>query len=302
MDLKHLEQIVAISRHGGFSGAARRLGMAQSTLSKNIARLEAKLGVELFARDGGAAQPTSYGRFLVARAEAVLREVEALNHDFDKLVHGERGRLRIGVGPAPRHGLLGPIVTAMAQRYPQLSLRTAQDNAQRLVSDLAEGAYDAVFVHQEAAAPFGDLVRVRVLQGPHVALARPGHPLLGQGPLTPEQLLEFRLASCPPSGAFLDWIGPVSGAAAEHLAGFRTDSYDLIRERLLSGDFVTVAPAFVYQDDVERGVLASAPLAWEGLYECWMLVARERWRSPEIKAMAEAAKAAGAWLEAALAP
>ena len=70
MDLKHLEQIVAISRHGGFSGAARRLGMAQSTLSKNIARLEAKLGVELFARDGGAAQPTSYGRFLVARAEA----------------------------------------------------------------------------------------------------------------------------------------------------------------------------------------------------------------------------------------
>jgi len=108
MDLKHLEQIVAISRHGGFSGAARRLGMAQSTLSKNIARLEAKLGVELFAREAGAAQPTSYGRFLVARAEAVLCDVEALNHDFDKLVHGERGRLRIGVGPAPLHGLLGP--------------------------------------------------------------------------------------------------------------------------------------------------------------------------------------------------
>lgn len=156
MDLKHLEQIVAISRHGGFSGAARRLGMAQSTLSKNIARLEAKLGGELFAREAGAAQPTSYGRFLVARAEAVLCDVEALNHDFDKLVHGERGRLRIGVGPAPLHGLLGPIVTAMAQRYPELSLRTAQGNAQRLVSDLAEGAYDAVFVHQEAAAPFGD--------------------------------------------------------------------------------------------------------------------------------------------------
>ena len=49
-------------------------------------------------------------------------------------------------------------------------------------------------------------------------------------------------------------------------------------------------------------MLASAPLDWDGLYECWMLVARERWRSPEIKAMAEAAKAAGAWLEAALAP
>jgi DNA-binding transcriptional LysR family regulator len=302
MDLKHLEQIVAISRHGGFSGAARRLGVAQSTLSKNIARLEAKLGVELFARDGGAAQPTPYGRFLVTRAEAVLREVEALNRDFDKLLHGERGRLRIGVGPAPRHGLLAPIVAAMAQRYPELSIRTAQDNAQRLVSDLAEGVYDAVFVHQEAAAPFGDLVRVRVLQSPHVALARPGHPILRGRPLTPQDLLEFRMAACPPSAGFLDWIGPVQGLQAEHLAGFRTDSYDLIRDQVLTGDFVTVAPAFVFQADVERGVLASAPLAWDGLYECWMLVARERWQAPEMKAMAEAAKAAGARLEAALAP
>ena len=49
-----------------------------------------------------------------------------------------------------------------------------------------------------------------------------------------------------------------------------------------------MAPAFVYHDDVERGVLASAPLDWDGLYECWMLVARERWRSPEIKAMVKA--------------
>ena len=214
MDLKHLEQIVAISRHGGFSGAARRLGMAQSTLSKNIARLEAKLGVELFAREAGAAQPTSYGRFLVARAEAMLRDVEALNHDFDKLMHGERGRLRIGVGPAPRHGLLSPIIAAMAERYPELSIRTAQDNAPRLVSDLAAGVYDAVFVHQEAAAPFKDLMRIRVLLSPHVAVARPGHPMLASGPVTPQRLLAHRMAACPPSAAFLDWIGPVQETAA----------------------------------------------------------------------------------------
>lgn len=302
MELKHLEQIVAISRFGGFSGAARRLGVAQSTLSKNMARLEARLGVQLFVREGGAARPTAYGQFLVDRGEAVLRQVEVLGRDFDVLLHGERGRLRIGVGPAPRHGLLAPIVEAMAQAYPELSIRTAQDNAQRLVRDLAEGAYDAVFVHQEAAAPFGDLIRVRVLQGPHIALARPGHPLLGKGPLTPSALLEHRLAACPPSAAFLDWIGPVSGVAAEHLAGFRTDSYDLIRDRVLTGDYVTVAPAFVFQGDVERGLLGAAPLAWDGLYECWMLVARERWRAPEMKAMAQAAKTAGARLEAAFTP
>ena len=299
MNLKHLEQIVAISRFGGFSGAARRLGIAQSTLSKNIARLEAQLGVELFTREGGAAQPTPYGRFLASRGEAVLGEVETLNRDFERLLHGERGRLRIGVGPAPRHGLLSPIIAAMAERYPELSIRTAQDNAPRLVSDLAAGVYDAVFVHQEAAAPFEDLMRIRVLQSPHVAVARPGHPMLASGPVTPQRLLAHRMAACPPSAAFLDWIGPVQGAAADNLAGFRSDSYDLIRDRLLTGDFVTVAPAFVFSEDVARGVLEAAPLAWDGLYECWMLVSRERWRAPEMKAMAEVAKAAGARLGAA---
>lgn len=62
---------------------------------------------------------------------------------------------------------------------------------------------------------------------------------------------------------------------------------------------MTVAPAFVFSEDVARGVLEAAPLAWDGLYECWMLVSRERWRAPEMKAMAEVAKAAGARLGAA---
>ena len=70
MDLRHLEQIVAICRAGSFSGAAKALGIAQPTLSKSIGRLEAKLGIQLFERTNANARPTVYGQFVADHASA----------------------------------------------------------------------------------------------------------------------------------------------------------------------------------------------------------------------------------------
>lgn len=293
MELRHLEQIVAIASAGGFSGAARRLNVSQSTLSKSIARLESQLSVQLFHRDGSGARPTAYGRFLAARGETLLRDVRDLGLDFDRLVHGETGRLRIGVGPAPSLRLLRAIVAGMAERYPALALHTAQDNAHRLVRDLVDGAYDAVFVYHEAASPFDDLVRVKVIEEAYVALARPGHPAIQDRPLTPSELLQHRIAGGTPGSAFHEWVGPVAGKQAKNLAGFRSDSYALIRDRAINDDFIVIAPRFVFEDDVAAGLLVEAPITWRGVYECWMLTTRERWRAPEMKALADISRAAG---------
>ncbi|MBS0331266.1 MAG: LysR family transcriptional regulator [Proteobacteria bacterium] len=293
MELRHLEQIVAIARCGGFSGAARPLNLSQSTLSKSISRLESQLSVKLFHRDGGGARPTSYGAFLAERGAAVLGQVEELSGDFERLIHGETGRLRIGVGPAPSMRLLRQVVAAMSQRFPDLAIRTAQDKATRLVKDLVNGMYDAVFVYFEAAGPFEDLVRVKVLESDYAAVARPDHPSRGCESLGPQDLLRYRLATCPLGSSFSEWIGPVSGLQAEHLHGFLSDSYELILDRILSGGFIGVAPRFVFQREVAAGRLAELPITWNGVYECWMLTTRERWQSPHLKAMAEISRLCG---------
>ncbi|HEX3888732.1 MAG TPA: LysR family transcriptional regulator [Phenylobacterium sp.] len=293
MELRHLEQIVAIARCGGFSGAARQLHSSQSTLSKSISRLESQLSVKLFHRDGSGARPTSYGKFLAARGAGVLNDVEELTRDLARLIHGEKGRLRIGVGPAPSVRLLRQIVTGMSERFPDLAIKTAQDNASRLVRDLVNGMYDAVFVYFEAAAPFEDLVRIKVLESAYIAVVRPGHPALRGAALTPCELLQHRLAACPLGSAFADWVGPVSGPQAEHLHGFRSDSYELILDRVLEEDFVAIAPSFVFERDIKGGRLTELPITWDGVYECWMLTTRERWRAPELKALAEISRVSG---------
>jgi DNA-binding transcriptional LysR family regulator len=231
--------------------------------------------------------------FLATRGATVLADVEALSRDLERLIHGEQGRLRIGVGPAPSIRLLRQIVSGMAERYPDLAIKTAQDNASRLVRDLVNGMYDAVFVYFEAAAPFEDLVRIKVLESPYVAVVRPGHPGLCGRPLTPPELLQYRLAACPLGSAFADWVGSVSGVEAEHLRGFRSDSYDLILDRVLNEDFVAIAPRFVFEADVLSGRVASLPITWRGVYECWMLTTRERFRASEIKDLAEISRTSG---------
>jgi DNA-binding transcriptional LysR family regulator len=293
MELRHLEQIVAIARCGGFSGAARQLNLSQSTLSKSISRLETQLSVTLFQRDSGGARPTAYGQFLADRGATVLGQVDELGRDLDRLIYGEPGRLRIGVGPAPAARLLREVLAGMSERFPQLSIKTTQDKAQRLVKDLVDGVYDAVYAYFEAARPFDDLVRIKVLESDYVAIVTPDHSAQRTEPLQPADLLRYRIAAQYIGPAFAEWIGPVSLQESEHLHGFQSDSYELILDRILSDGYVGVAPRFVFQHEVAAGRLVELPLAWDGIYECWLLSTRERWRSPELKAMAEISRACG---------
>lgn len=292
MELRHLEQVLAICRAGGFSGAARTLQVSQPTLSKSIARLEARLSVKLFDRSGGSAKPTAYGRFIAERAESLLNGVATLTRDLEHLVQGEAGRLRIGVGPVPRLVLLPRIVRRMAERFPNLNIETEQEMAAALLSGVEEGRYDVVFITFEAAEPYGDLIRVKVAESEHIAVARPGHPALNEeAPLSARQLLNYPLAVSRLVPSFRRWAGEVSEVERANLQAFVSDDFSLIKQRVIESDLLTMGPRLVFEPEIGDGRLVPLPLTWHTPYECWMLTTAERWRLPVVKAAAEAAKA-----------
>jgi DNA-binding transcriptional LysR family regulator len=290
MELRHFEQIVAICQAGGFSGAARVLRISQPTLSKSIARLERRLSVKLFDRSTGTAHPTAYGEFIAERAEALLSSVAALEKDLQHLVRGDATRIRIGVGPAPRIKPLPDLVRRMSEAYPQLQIVTEQDAAPALVVGLLKGRYDIVLVHHEVAEPHGDLIRVRVLQDRHVAAVRPGHPVIGAAPLTPEDLLKHPIAATHFPPRLRQWLGPVSAEARANLKAFVSDDYTLIKKRIVEAPFVGLAPRFVFEPEFARGELVELPVACDLIYECWLLTTADRWRTPLIKAVADCSR------------
>lgn len=292
MELKQLEHLVAVCSAGSFSGAAKRLGISQPTLSKSIARLEKHLGLKLFDRGGGSARPTVYGHVAAEHAAMLLAGVARMSEQLEELARGETGSLRIGVGPATRVKLLPEVVRQVGKTFPDLQLEARYDDVQTLMRSLRMGSLDLVFCYFEAPDEQSDFIRVKICDDLRIAVVRPRHPALRQAPLTPEMLLKHPLASVGAVPSFRKWLGAMSAKAARNMNAFVSDDYALVKSRALESDFVALGPRFVFEQELREGTLVELKLRVEIGYECWMLTTEANWRSPVVKKVADFARAA----------
>ncbi len=290
MELRHLEQIVAICRAGSFSAAAKALGIAQPTLSKSISRLEGKLGVLLFERTNANARPTVYGQFVADHAATLLGNVTSLSHELEQMARGEAGRLRIGVGPATRLNPLPKVIRKAAQAFPRLQISTRYAGPNLMMRALRAGTFDIVFCHREIAASQDDFIRVKVFEDRYIVVARPGHPALQSAPLSADAFMRQPLASAGLTPDIMTWLGTASAQHNQNLEAFLSDDYDLIKRMALDTELVARGPRFVFEDELQRGELVEVMLEADFQYECWMLTTAASWRSPIIKAIAGFAK------------
>jgi len=292
MELKQLEHLVAVCSAGSFSGAAKRLGISQPTLSKSIARLEKHLGLKLFDRGGGSARPTVYGHVAAEHAAMLLAGVARMSEQLEELARGETGSLRIGVGPATRVKLLPEVVRQVGKTFPDLQLEARYDDVQTLMRSLRMGSLDLVFCYFEAPDEQSDFIRVKICDDLRIAVVRPRHPALRQAPLTPEMLLKHPLASVGAVPSFRKWLGAMSAKAARNMNAFVSDDYALVKSRALESDFVALGPRFVFEHELRDGTLVELKLRVEIGYECWLLTTEANWRSPVVKKVADFARAA----------
>lgn len=133
-----MEVFVRVVEMGGFSSAARTLGMTPSAVSKLIARLESRLGARLLNRSTRKLQLTPEGCAFYERSTRVLAD---LNEAELSAGTGERpeGRVRLNTSAAYATHILTPLVPEFIARYPGVSLDIAQTD---VVIDLLEERTD----------------------------------------------------------------------------------------------------------------------------------------------------------------
>ncbi|MBX3484695.1 MAG: LysR family transcriptional regulator [Phenylobacterium sp.] len=291
IELKHVEQVVEVCRTGAITDAARNLSLTQPALSKSIARLEQQLGVQLFDRGGGSVRPTRYGQLLADKGPALLGSASALRQEIALLATGASGRLRMGAGPASRIKPLKALIPAIVQKFPLLKLEVREENGDSLVQAMAEGRYDIVFSYYESARPFGELMRVKVVEDRRAAVVRPGHPALDlRRALTPRDLLKFPLASAGSIPAFREWAGVMSPEELRNAGAILCEDYDIIADCARTSDAIAWGPRFAFEGPLGRGELVEIAITWPAKYACWMLTTEAHWKLPVVKAIAELAK------------
>lgn len=292
LDIKHLEAVMEVCRAGSFSAAARQLRVSQPSLSKGIARLEAQLGVRLFDRSAGMARPTIYGQLLADRGRGLLESAAALGRDLRQLAQGSGARLRIGVGPATRLKPLPAVVSGLLSKFPDLQIETLHESGVEIMRGVDEGRHDIVFGYYENAAPYGELIRVKIFEDRQICVVAPDHPALAADtPLTPRDVLRFPIASVGFTREFRRWVGEMSAEERRLAYAFVSDDFGVIRQAAAESGHIARGPSFVFAEDLAANRLVELPTSWEAIYECWMLTTETHWQSPIVRAVADIAKA-----------
>jgi LysR family transcriptional regulator, transcription activator of glutamate synthase operon len=146
MDLRQLEFFLEVARRSSFTQAARALGVAQPAISQSIARLEAELEIELFARNGRSVRLTEAGSRLVPHAERILGDVATARQEFAQLHGVAAGRLTVGATPTVATHLLPRVLAAYRRQYPHVEVILREGGASVLVMMLGRAAVDLAIV------------------------------------------------------------------------------------------------------------------------------------------------------------
>ncbi|WP_030903676.1 LysR family transcriptional regulator, partial [Streptomyces sp. NRRL F-5126] len=236
VDLRLVRYFTVVAEHGNFGRAATRLHLAQPSLSRQIQRLEAELGVRLFDR-------TPQGTTLTDAGQAFLPRARALLDDAEQAARAARAAVQphaVTVGCAE-----GLVITACVQelrrRHPDSQVRTRHLDW-RDTRPLAEGRVDAVVGYRPLPFPTDGLRVTDLDEVSRVLVTSAGHRLANEKAVSLSALSDEGLVACESTPVVWSTPKPVGDRPAPP-PPTGDDSYEDKLELIATGHCVAIFPA-----------------------------------------------------------
>lgn len=146
MNIRQLEQFLAVAETGSFSNGAARAHVSQPALSTAIGKLEADLGVRLFNRHARRVTLTAEGHQLVSSARRILGECEGIRARLKQ--ETEQKALSIGVAETLDLPGLAAMLEQFRRTHPSIRLKVLELESEALIERLGDGRLDMVYLAQ----------------------------------------------------------------------------------------------------------------------------------------------------------
>lgn len=245
MQVHQLRYFVAAAEETSMSRAAEKLRVSQPALSRQVALLEAELGVRLFERARQRIRLAPAGRFLLPRARRILCDLESAAQQVGEEFGGDRRTLRLGFIGAFLDDLVAPAVREFGRAHPRTQVGLHDLPPQGQIERLRNGELDAAIL---ANLEERDRRRFRcrnLLRNRMAAVLPAAHPLAGRRSLRLEELAEARWLSLadaffPGRRAFLEECCRKAGFKPRAVKD--TDSLPLMFAGIANGEGVGIAP------------------------------------------------------------
>lgn len=245
---------VAVVENGGFSAAARSLGVSTSAVSKRMNQLEEDLGVRLLYRTTRKLSLTEAGeRYFEHAAEALSAAAQA--EDAVAELQGEpRGKLKISspMGFGRLH--VAPLIPKMLKRYPKLDIELLMDD--RTVDLVADGI-DIAIRSSFGGLPDSGLVARKLAPLRQAVFASPAYADKHGLPATPAELAEHNCILFSYSRDANVWVFEHDGdtLSVEVFGTYRVNNSEAILMAIKEGIGVGRLPTFVAGPHLRAGDL-----------------------------------------------
>ncbi|WP_210484476.1 LysR family transcriptional regulator [Microvirga antarctica] len=191
MDLRELQYFCAVVELQSFSKASQSLRIAQSAISRQVQKLEARLGVELLVRSASGIEMTDAGRLLFERATTILRQVEETRNDILARSLSPVGELSIGVPPGAGALIVPPLLRQSKHMFPNVRLKIIEGMGEALTDRLKQSSVSIGLIYDPK--PSRELLAEPLLVERVHVFGLPGSRCSQPGPMGIEDVVELPL-------------------------------------------------------------------------------------------------------------
>jgi DNA-binding transcriptional LysR family regulator len=185
-----------------FSAAAQALDYTQSSVSQQITTLERDLGVTLVDRTSRPVKPTAAGAAVLAHADALLSQADAVERELAALTKGESGTLRLGGFFTAWATFLPGAVADFSRSHPAVALELHQLEPVPALRGVRAGELDLAVIYGFEPPEDGVLESTHLLDDPYAIALPSRHPLAARDALDLGQLAGERWVSPPADHAY----------------------------------------------------------------------------------------------------
>ncbi|MGG7645329.1 LysR family transcriptional regulator [Rhodovulum sp. YNF3179] len=282
--LTEMEAFATVVDQGGFTDAARKLGISKSAVSKHVSALESRLGARLLNRTTRRVSPTEIGLAYYDRARRVLNDAGEADAMVTAMQDAPSGLLRVSVATDFGVNHLSPVLGDFLLRYPEVTVNMVLNN--RHVELISEG-YDLsirVGELEDSSLRARKLTETnKRLVGAPSYFRQYGRPKRIDD-LTEHKLLHYTNQS---SGNVWKLTSPTGEKRQVRASGWLTvnDGQSLLNAAV-SGLGIAYLPSFLYADKMAEGLIEEAipelPVETQSIYAVYP---PGRYTQPKVRAM-----------------
>ncbi len=250
--LKGMAVFARVVEKGSFSAAARDLRLAKSTVSKQVAALEQRLGARLLNRTTRRLSPTEVGLAYYERCTRIIAEVEEAELAVSRLQLEPRGTLRLNAPMSFGNLHVAPVIADFMNAYPELTVDMTLND--RMVDLVDEGFDVAVRIGRLADST---LIAKKIAPSRLVVCAAPEYWLAHGIPARPQDIGNHNCLIYSNLRNPHEWtFQTADGAKTVSITGkLRANNGEALHAAALKGYGVYLGPTFIVGRDLRSGRL-----------------------------------------------